>query len=284
AAGSTLADGRRVPLVYDTLELWSGRPREHRPTPLQDRRERRLELRQGDRADAVLTVGDGVADALHGRYGWDHVSVVRNTFPAAARPPTPPDAPAGLVYPGRLAADRELETVSAATRDPGLPLPVTLVGPADETWRAGFDPGLATVRAPVGTDELTDLLTRAGLALVTHSDAWENHRLALPNKLFHAVRAGVPVVATDVGELARTVRRHDLGTLYRPGDPHDLARAVREAVDRFGELRDAVAAAAPALSWEQDEAVLLGVYRRLAARPGHEGDRDTPPPDAPARA
>ncbi|HSP60321.1 MAG TPA: glycosyltransferase, partial [Ornithinimicrobium sp.] len=69
AAGSTLADGRRVPLVYDTHELWTGRPREHRPTPLQDRRERRLERRLGDRADAVLTVGDGVAAALRGRYG-----------------------------------------------------------------------------------------------------------------------------------------------------------------------------------------------------------------------
>lgn len=284
AAGAALADGRGVPLVYDAHELWTGRPREHRPTPWHDRRERRLEQVLGDRADAVLTVGDGVAEALRRRYGWGHVTVVRNTFPAATTPPTPPESPTGLVYPGRLAAYRELETVAQATRDPGLPLPVTLVGPADETWLAGFDPGRAAVRGPVGTDELTDLLTRTGLALVTHSDRWENHRLALPNKLFHAVRAGVPVVATDVGELARVVRRHDLGTLYRPGDAEDLARAVREALGRFGQLRQSVLAAAPALSWEQDATALVAVYRRLADRPVRPGDRHTPPPDAPAPA
>src|SRR5690606_7525745 len=135
-----------------------------------------------------------------------------------------------------------------ATRSPGLPMPVTLVGPADETWLASFHPGAATVLPPIGVDEVTQRLTDAGLVLVTHSDRWENHRLALPNKLFHAVRAGVPVVATDVGELAQTVREHGIGTLYRPGDATDLARATREAVDRFDELRAAVVTAAPELS------------------------------------
>ncbi|WP_431473912.1 glycosyltransferase family 4 protein [Ornithinimicrobium sp. W1665] len=135
AAGSALAEARDVPLVYDAHELWTGRPREHRPTPWADRRERRLEQTLGDRADAVLTVGDGVADALRRRYGWNHVTVVRNTFPAAATPPTPPDAPTALVYPGRLAAYRELETVAAVTLDPGIPLPVTLVGqPTRPGW------------------------------------------------------------------------------------------------------------------------------------------------------
>lgn len=267
-AGAQLAQERGVPLVYDTHELWSGRPREHRPTPIADRRERRVEGRLGREAAAVVTVGDGVADALRERYGWDHVSVVRNTFPTQAPAPTPPHAPRDLIYAGRLAAYRELETIAEATRTPGLPLPVTLLGPADETWLASFDPGAATVLPPVTAEEVTGRLTEAGLVLVTHSDRWENHRLAMPNKLFHAVRAGVPVVATDVGELARTVRAHDLGTLYRPGDADDLARAVREALARYAELRESVLRAAPALGWERDEQVLLDVYRRLGQQGG----------------
>ncbi|WP_122262157.1 glycosyltransferase [Ornithinimicrobium cerasi] len=263
--GAELARERGAPLVYDTHELWSGRPREHRPTPLADRRERRVEARLGREATAVITVGDGVAKALRDRYGWDHVHVVRNTFPSAAPHPPPPPAPVALVYAGRLAAYRELETVAEATRAPGLPLPVTLLGPADDTWLAGFDPGSATVRPPVGAEEVTDLLTAAGLVLVTHSDRWENHRLALPNKLFHAVRAGVPVVATDVGELARTVRAHGIGTLYRPGDATDLRRAVAEATDpvRYAELRARVDAASAQLGWERDERALLEVYDGL---------------------
>jgi glycosyltransferase involved in cell wall biosynthesis len=146
--GDRLARGAGVPLVYDSHELWSGRPRVGRPTPLQARRERALEAELGARAAAVITVGDGVARALRAAYGWHHVHVVRNTFPlleAADAPPLPP-TPAGALYAGRLAPYRELETIAAASRE--LDLPITVVGPADETWLASFDPGRATIRSP----------------------------------------------------------------------------------------------------------------------------------------
>ncbi|MEO7589515.1 MAG: glycosyltransferase family 4 protein, partial [Arachnia sp.] len=81
AAGERLAREHGATLVYDSHELWTGLPREYRPTPLADRQERRLEAKLGGRAAAVITVGDGVADALRRQYGWDNVSVVHNTFP-----------------------------------------------------------------------------------------------------------------------------------------------------------------------------------------------------------
>ncbi|WP_284302699.1 glycosyltransferase family 4 protein [Mobilicoccus caccae] len=157
-AGARLAGERGVPYVYDTHELWTGRPREYRPTPLLDRRERRLESELGAGAAAVITVGEGVADALRERYGWDHVEVVRNTFPLSVQPrrgvadgPRDPDrhGPRGLVYAGRLAAFRELETVAEASgRLAQLGLPVTLRGPADATWLATFDRGTARIEPP----------------------------------------------------------------------------------------------------------------------------------------
>src|SRR5690606_20369202 len=101
------------------------------------------------------------------------------------------------------------------------------------------------------------------IALVTHSDKWDNHRLALPNKLFHAVSLGVPVVATDVGELAAIVREHGLGTLYRPGDVEGFRRAVAELVDDHARFRTAVLAARPELSWDRDERALRELYRRI---------------------
>jgi glycosyltransferase involved in cell wall biosynthesis len=262
--GAALASERDVPYVYDTHELWLGRPREHRPTPLQRRRERSVEGRLGTGAAAVITVGDGVADSLRATYGWGHVVVVRNTFPAGPEPVAMVgSAPVGLVYAGRLAAYRELETVAQASRE--LDLPVTLVGPADDTWLSSFDPGAAVVREAEPVDRVDHLLADAGLALITHSDRWENHRLALPNKLFHAVHAGVPVVATDVGELAKVVREYGLGTLYRPGDAADLVRAVRAAVADYAVLRRAVAVARRELSWSADGERLVAVYDRLAS-------------------
>jgi glycosyltransferase involved in cell wall biosynthesis len=259
--GARLAGDRGVPYVYDSHELWGGRPRIGRWTPLQARHEARVEAELGGRAAAVVTVGEGVADALRTAYGWTHVSVVRNTFPLPDRLPDAPDTPVGAVYAGRLAPFRELEAIAAASRR--VDLPITLIGPADETWLARFDPGRATVRPALPVDDVDALLTTAGLALVTHSDRWANHRLAMPNKLFHAVRAGVPVVATDVGELGKLVRRYGVGELYRPGDGADLARAVEAARARYPELVAAVRRAAPDLSWKRDAAALLDVYGRL---------------------
>lgn len=266
-AGAMLADQRGVPLVYDTHELWSGRPREYRPTPLQDRRERRVEGELGARAAAVITVGDGVAAALKSRYGWHHITVVRNTFPRLTETPDIADTrggPRGLIYAGRLAAYRELETIAQASgRLAAAGLPVTLRGPADPTWLAGFDPQAARIENPCGPDEVTQHLVAAGLVLVTHSDRWENHRLALPNKLFHAVQAGVPVVATDVGELAATVRQHGLGTLYTPRDADSLFEAARRAVAEYDTLRQATLDAAGELNWDTDAARLIEVYARM---------------------
>lgn len=268
--GARLARERGVPLVYDSHELWGGRPRIGRPTPLQARHEERVEAALGSGAAAVITVGEGVAEALRAKYGWTHVVVVRNTFPLPDPLPAAPDTPVGAVYAGRLAPYRELEVIAAASRD--VDLPITLVGPADENWLARFEPGRALVRPALPVDEVDSLLNRAGLALVTHSDRWANHRLAMPNKLFHAVRAGIPVVATDVGELGALIRKHGVGELYPPGDAAGLARAVRAAVGRYPELVAAVHRAAPELSWQRDAAALLNLYARLPV-PGATADR-----------
>lgn len=267
-AADTLAAERGVPFVYDSHELWTGMPREYRPTPLADRRERRDEARWGGRAAAVITVGDGVADALRGLYGWNNVTVVHNSFPRLETLPEPLEEPTALVYAGRVAAFRELETIAAASRR--VDIPITVVGPADETWLGSFDPGRVEVLPARPLPEASELLVAGGISLVTHSDKWLNHRLAMPNKLFHAVSLGIPLVATDVGELGRMVREHGLGTLYEPGDADSLVRAISDAVGGYRKLVSNVRAARPALSWDADADRLLTVYDEIIRMTGKE--------------
>lgn len=265
--GSSLAQKWGVPLVYDTHEYWVGRPVEGRPAPLLRRREARQEHRLGAAAAAVITVGDGVARALRRDHpDWPEITVVRNTFPERDEPLVPVSPPTAFVYAGRLAADRELEVIAAASDH--LDRPVVLRGPADEHWLGHFDRRACEVRPPVPVAEVDRELCAAGAALVTHSDRWENHRLALPNKVFHAVSLGVPVVATDVGELAAIVRQHGLGTLYRPGDAEDLARACRELVAEHADYLSRVAAARGVLTWARDATRLVTLYRAVETLPG----------------
>ena len=257
--GAALAQERAVPLIYDAHEFWPGRPRVSRPAPWRQWLDQRQEARLGAQAHAVLTVGPGLAELLRDVYGWPNVQVVRNSFPMPTdeRPQLGP--PTGAVYAGRIAAYRELETVIAAA-DLLPALDVTLVGPADAAYLARLQKGRVRVLPSVALDDAVDMMRTAGLALVTHSDRWINHRLALPNKLFLAVRAGVPVVATDVPELRRVVSEHGLGTLYRPGDAGSLAAAITDVIEGHAGYTQQVLAARPALSWEADAPTLLGVY------------------------
>lgn len=53
-----------------------------------------------------------------------------------------------------------------------------------------------------------------------------------PLKLFEAMAMGKPAVAAPVGQVAEVVVDGENGLLYEPGDPHDLAKKIREIFDR----------------------------------------------------
>ncbi|MHB1738795.1 MAG: glycosyltransferase [Actinomycetes bacterium] len=274
--GDALARRYRARLVYDSHEWWGGRARYGRPTPWERAQERRAETRLLAAADTVITVSDGIARRLEAM-GAREVTVVRNTFSMSAGPPADRGVRPvlGVVYAGRIDAGRDLPAVlGAMDRTPTLR--VSLIGPVDQSFAsrlglagsqaAGSHGGGGRVRIlparPV--DEVDEVLREEGIAVVTLTDSCENHRLALPNKLFHAVRAGVPVVAADLPEIRSVVRQYRIGVLYRPGSAASLAAALHEVLADYESYRQAVRVAAAELCWAVDGARLVEVYQRLA--------------------
>ena len=72
-----------------------------------------------------------------------------------------------------------------------------------------------------------------------------NHRLNTPTKLFDAMGAGVPVVASDLPGMAPIVRATGCGELCDPDDPADIARAIGAIIDAPPERRAAYREACP---------------------------------------
>jgi glycosyltransferase involved in cell wall biosynthesis len=95
-----------------------------------------------------------------------------------------------------------------------------------------------------------------------------NHLSTDSNKLFEYAMAGLPVVASDFPEIRRVVRENDIGLLFDPEAPGALAAALGRLVGDAA-LRARLAAnaraSARALSWEAQEAALVGLYERVLA-------------------
>lgn len=269
SVAADLAGQQGALLVYDSHEWWSGRQVHGRPVPVERARELWAERRLVHRADAVLTVSDGIARRL-GRWRPEQarpVAVVRNTFPAVGNFAEPLlERPVAAVYAGRIGAARDLETLLEATASIGLA--TWLLGPADRAFLGRLRPSTAQVRIEPArpVDEVDDVLRAGGISVVTLSDTCLNHRLALPNKLFHAVRAGVPVLAADLPEMRQLVTEYEIGELYRPGDAGSMRAALERLTENYPDRCKRVAAAAGELSWDYDSTVLAGVYGDLAQR------------------
>ena len=267
--GARLAHEHEVPLIYDSHEWWLGRQRQYRPTPIIDRGEARQEAKLAAKAAAVITVGESIAQLMRSHRGIKNVFVVRNSFPLSEdnsnKVTTPPQ---GIIYAGRIDAYRELEvTMDVAGK---ISLPICWMGDHENQWSASHLPRARKIGIEVLSSQpieaVTTAMQNAGLVFVTHSNQFESHRLALPNKLFHAVHAGVPVIATDVTELAGIVRQYDLGELYEPGNPSSMMDAISRAKSRHSELIRNVKAAKTELSWDRDAQVLRGIYADVMSK------------------
>jgi glycosyltransferase involved in cell wall biosynthesis len=174
----------------------------------------------------------------------------------AAQPAAAPWAPGGpfrIGSLGRLHPNKAYDLLIEAlrlvrARDPGLlaRLEVTVAGEGPERARlqalaAAAD--LANIHFPGFTDR-----PRAWLAGL-HGYVQCSHNEGLCIAVHEAMQAGLPVVATRVGELPRSIRPGETGLLCRPGDAAGLADAlIRLAGDPAG----AAVMGAAARAWVLD--------------------------------
>ena len=211
-------------LVYDSHELATG-------VPYRDGRWARfvsgIERLAVPRAAAVITVSDGIADRLQELYRLRRGRSWSATSPNSSRPAANGalrrrlgigDVPL-VLHQGAPAPDRGGEQLIAAMREvpgraPRLPRLVTVCRLRGRSAGAGGRAGLEGRVHFLPSVPLADLLAQTADADVGVSllqDTCENHRLALPNKVFEYLAAGVPVVVSDLPEVAAIVRAARVG-------------------------------------------------------------------------
>lgn len=273
--------------VYDARDLATRSARFARlPGPWRALLERR-ERGWARSMDGLLTASEPYADVLEGLWGrrprvaWngpDHEPVREprriwhERLGLAAG--TPLVLYLGLILDGR-GIGRLCEAIGLVD---GVALVVAGHGSDRERFerRAAALPHAARIHfpGPVAPADIPAAIAAADVSAMPVEGDTLNHRLNTPTKLFDAMGAGVPVVASDLPGMAPIVRSTGCGELCDPDDPADIARAIRLIIEAPPERRAryreaALAAARDAYSWEHQAPVVLDLYRQLAA--GTEG-------------
>jgi glycosyltransferase involved in cell wall biosynthesis len=280
-----LALGRdhHAPVVYDARDIYLEARNLARSRGIVRWALARAERGWASRSGRVITVNQAYAEVMAQRFTRDLPLVVMNCS-ARFDPPDPPERrfheilalPPGakvVLYHGGLFPERGIEQLMTAMRDiDGAVLVLMGYGALEPELRATAalpeHAGRVFVLPAVPPQDLHPWVAAADIAAMPIQASTLNHRLTTPNKLFEAMAAGVPVVASDLPGMATIVREVGFGRLCDPADPASIAAAIRSILeaspDEVATMRaNARRAAHERYNWEAQADVLLGEYARL---------------------
>ena len=118
-----------------------------------------------------------------------------------------------------------------------------------------------TGRLPL--EELAKHTDQADLGLSIEEDLGLNYRFALPNKLFDYIQAQVPVLVTNLPEMAAIVNNYSVGEITSFLEPDKLAEKMTEALynkEKRKTWKQNLKTAAKELTWENEEKVLREIF------------------------
>ena len=226
----------------------------------------------------VITVNQSIADQYHARYG-NAVQVVRNIpmhrelgpLTSRAELRLPMDKRILVMQGAGINVDRGAEEAVLAMRD--LPNCLLVVIGGGDAWpvlqRLVIEHRLEERVLLLGKmpyEQMMAYTRNADLGLTLDKDTNLNYRYSLPNKLFDYLHAGIPVLATDLPEVAGIVRANNCGVVLQQAGPGEIVAAVKDLFahpERWRNLRDNATFAARKLSGDEETAKLRTILEGL---------------------
>jgi glycosyltransferase involved in cell wall biosynthesis len=238
------------------------------------------------RADAVIVVGEAIADWYQRRYAMPRPAVVLNC-PDRSRVGRSNLLRERLgISPGQriflcqgiLGAGRGIELLCEAWDRLPAPRPALVFmgdGPLELlVAEAGSrNPDVRRIPA-VPPEEVLAYGASADVGLCLVQATCLSYALCMPNKLFEYLHAGLPVVVSNLSELGQLVRDARVGRVVAGDDAGSVAATVLEMnASDLGAFGPAVAEAARKYNWQAQADVLVTLYTKLGF--GREMDRIT---------
>jgi glycosyltransferase involved in cell wall biosynthesis len=232
---------------------------------------------------AYLTAASpGIADAYVNAYAIKRPTVLLNVFPCEQAPTMP--TPAGTALPGpslywfsqTIGPNRGLEcavvAIGRARTQPHLYLRGSLAtGFLDRLRAIAVEAGVANrmhILPPGMPSEMERLAEQYDLGLSGEPGHTSNNRVALGNKLFTYMLAGLPVIMSDISaHRAFAPEMREAGRLYRVNDADSLAAALDCILSDAALLAAARSAAfrlaQKRFNWDLEKSTLIDLITNL---------------------
>jgi glycosyltransferase involved in cell wall biosynthesis len=111
---------------------------------------------------------------------------------------------------------------------------------------------------------LLDYTSSADYGLCLIEDSCLSLRFCLPNKIFEYLMAGLPVLTSNLFELASLVSSESVGVVCRENTPEGVRAAILSALQQnYKKIRENVVAARVKYCWETQENELYLVYQSI---------------------
>ncbi|MCB9195061.1 MAG: glycosyltransferase [Flavobacteriales bacterium] len=265
-----------IPLIYDSHEYFTGVP-EIQQRPAVKKVWITIEKWIFPRLKYVFTVNDSIADLYEKEYGL-RPNVMRN-IPMHTTLPQPiernsitndPSQKILVLQGAGINVDRGAEELlEAMVHLPNYLLMIIGSGDVITTLKLRAQrsdlQGKVLFLGKMSYEEMMRYTQIADGGLTLDKPTNINYLYSLPNKIFDYIKAGIPVLSSDLVELRKIIESYHVGTIIPNHDPLVIAETINTYLCNTDkdELKKHLTIAAGQLSWNNEVFMLLDTYKNL---------------------
>ncbi len=273
SAACALKQKWNCPIIWDAHEIYpvlSDQPKRNSVSA------RIIEQSQGC-IDRFITINGSIADYYSKNYtGLGRAAIVMNATVPSPRPVYDgrlhdtagiPREQKILLYQGGFSPGRGLHHLVEASRhlNPDWSLVMMGWGNLESELREISDDPVWLPAAPY--EELQQWTAGASLGVIPYEHTTINHLYCTPNKLWESPSAGVPILCTDLVEMAAMVKRNRIGFLLpRKFTDLDIAKTVNSLTqEELTKTQSNCTGFIRSNNWETYAPKLIEIYSKLEA-------------------
>ena len=258
---------KRIPRVYDAHELFTGL-KEVETRPAIKRFWTSVEKKTVPRFKYCYTVSESIAEEFKRRYGVQF-AVIRN-LSRLREFNAQPSTEQFLVYQGAVGEARAFEFLIPAMKMIHCKLVVcgdgNFMPQLKQLIKENGVDDKVELKGMMSPDELWTVAQKATIGMGLAENTGINQYLALPNKFFDYIQAGLPQIAMNFPEYIKMNQQFEVAVLINNLEPQRIADTVNNLLRNavlYDRLKKNCLQARQLLNWQQEEKRLLDFYQSV---------------------